>query len=705
MLAELESSLTWSATPSAADGYGDPVLSVRNLSVIYPIGGSRRKVVHDVTFDLGAGETLGLVGESGSGKSSLVLAIARLLPTAAHTTGEVVFQGKDLLKVSNKELRKVLGAHLGVVYQDALRSLNPVMRVGSQLAELVRAHSANSETDQTVLSLLTQVGIPSAADRARLYPHEMSGGMRQRVLIAMGLGMHPQVLIADEPTTALDVTIQAQVLDLIGQLALNSGTATILVTHDMGVVAKMCDRVAVMYAGRIVEEGPTMEVFKNPRHPYTLSLLRAVPRLDTPPGAPYLVIPGKPLDGATDIQGCPFAQRCYATRDRCYVDRTSLVKVSPTQSSACLLTQSNPQRAVPQPSVLIKPVAVLTAAEIVQRPRLLEIKGLRRLYSPPHTLFGHRRGPVRAVDGVDLEIHVGEALALVGESGCGKSTFGRLLAGLERPDGGTVLHQGEDVTRLRGGALRLYRRRMQMIYQDPRSSLNRRLSIADAINEALALSGTPTRRRKARLNELFELVGLPASFVGRYPHELSGGEAQRAAIARAIALEPQLIIADEAVSSLDVSIKGQILNLLHELRRELGLTILFISHDLAVVRQVCDRAAVMYLGKLVEIGPTERLFSKPEHPYTVALRSAIPIPDPEVERKRVRLLLEGDSGNPAEPPPGCRFHTRCPVGPLKRPDRQLCREQEPLLVARSGDIGHRAACHFGELIRHELTAL
>lgn len=667
-----------------------PVLSVRDLTIGYQTDGNEVEVVHGVDLDLFAGETLGLVGESGSGKSSTLLGIARLLPDNARIfKGSVMLGAVDLVTADPGTLRELRGASLSVLYQDALRALNPVMRVGRQIEEVFAAHGRGDGARQTVIARLEEVGMPDPARRAESYPHQFSGGMRQRAMTAMSLAMRPPVLLADEPTTALDATIQAQVLDLLRGLAAELGSATIFVSHDLGAIAGISDRVAVMYDGRIIETGRTSDVYATPRHPYTAGLLRSVPRLDRSlHRLPYIA--GQPPSPAGESIGCRFVSRCPVASEVCHQSDPPLTELAPGRSTAC----HHPERAatafdVEMPSV-ISARTIARTEPVDSRESEVPVVSIRD--GVRH--FADRRGPpVRALDGVDLAIVSGEFLGLVGESGCGKSTLGRILAGLDSVDSGTVEFQGRDVNRLGSGDRRALRRRSQMIFQEPRGSLDRRMTVGDQILEGLRNAGVPRERRNARIAELLELVGLPTSSATRHPSNFSGGQAQRIAIARALSVEPRLLIADEAVASLDVSIKGQVVNLLRDLQIELGLSVLFISHDLGVVRQVSDRVAVMYLGQLVELAQTDTLFDSPKHPYTQALLSAIPVPDPVVEKQRRRILLIGDVPSPASPPSGCRFHTRCQVGPSANPERVECTGIEPTL-RWVGDS--HVACHFAE---------
>lgn len=667
-----------------------PVLSVRGLRVAYEVGGQQVEIVGGVDLDLAAGETLGVVGESGSGKSTLLLGIARLLPdNSSITDGQVWLDGVDLVTAPADRLREIRGSQLGVLYQDALRALNPVLRVGRQIEEVLKAHDRGKDAREIAVARLAEVGIPDPARRARAYPHQFSGGMRQRAMTAMALALRPAVLLADEPTTALDATIQAQILDLLRELASELGSATIFVSHDLGAVAGVSDRVAVMYAGRIIEMGATDNVYRKPAHPYTVGLLRSVPRIDRSlHRAPF--IPGQPPPPEEWGIGCPFAPRCPVATEVCTDVVPPLLDVASNHFSACHHADLAGSAFKVDSTESATNVTVRKASDGSRDPAtepLVSVSGGIRHFADRHG------PPVRALDGIDLDIMRGEFLGLVGESGCGKSTLGRILAGLDSVDRGDVSFDGVALRRLAASTKRAFRRRSQMIFQEPRSSLDQRMTVGDQIWEGLRNAGVGRKNRSARVSELLDLVGLPATAAQGYPAQFSGGQAQRIAIARALSVEPDLIIADEAVSSLDVSIQGQVVNLLRDLQRDLGLSVLFISHDLGVVRQVSDRVAVMYLGRIIEMADTETLFDAPRHPYTQALLSAIPVPDPVIERERHRILLTGDVPSPANPPSGCRFHTRCQIGPTILPDRIICIDTEPEIRPVGASL---TACHFAE---------
>jgi len=581
-------------------------------------------------------------------------------------------------------LRRLRGETVGFIFQDPTTTLNPVLPVGRQITEGQVAHGRLRQADAPARAaeLLGEVEIADPEGRARQYPHQFSGGMRQRAVIAMAMAGRPRLIIADEPTTALDVTVQAQVLDLLRRRQAETGAAIVLITHDLGVVAEVADRVAVMYGGRIVETGPVDALFARPRHPYTTALLESLPRLDTR-GGRLDPIPGQPpLPGALPA-GCSFHPRCRlaAGRPRCAAEEPPLRPVSAAagQAAACHFAEENPR---PKP-----PATVAGAAAAAAAAPLLQIEGLKVYFPLRSRVLQLTRGHVRAVDGVSLTVRAGETVSLVGESGCGKTTTGRAVMGLVPVTGGDIRFEGRSVVGLRRLAMRGVRRHMQYVFQDPFSSLNPVLPVEDVVAEPLRIHGLYDslggRRYIARL---FDMVGLSPTMFGRYPREFSGGQKQRIGIARALALKPRLVILDEPVAALDVSIQAQILNLLQDLQRELGLGYLFIAHNLSVVRQISDRVAVMYLGRLVEESDSDTLYEAPVHPYTQSLLSAVPVPEPAGRAGRGRIVLTGEIPNPAAPPAGCTFHPRC----FRASDR--CREKAPAFRPHPG-LPTRVACH------------
>jgi len=661
-----------------------PVLAVEGLAVEFSTAAGTVRAVDGVSWSVGAGETLALVGESGCGKSVTALSIMRLLarPAGRITGGRVLFGGRDLLALPESEMRAIRGRDVAMIFQEPMTSLNPVLTIGAQLAEPLTIHLGMNEAEARARSieLLGLVGISDAERRLGQYPHQFSGGMRQRVMIAIGLACNPKVIIADEPTTALDVTIQAQILELMKDLSRRLGITLVLITHNLGIVARYADKLAVMYAGRVVEDGPAEQVFRAPRHPYTAGLLRSVPRLDQPRRQALETIEGLPPNLLRPPAGCRFAPRCAARIPACERD-PPLRPMELGRRAAC-------HRAEEMPSAL--PVAPAPTREARRRPQpevagLLQVRGLTKHFAVPTRGLMGGKAVVRAAEDVSFSIGRGETLGLVGESGCGKTTVGRLVLRLEEPTQGEILFGGRDIAAASEREMRALRTRIQVIFQDPYSSLNPRMTIGDTICEPLIhrlrMGRAAARERCAAL---LRQVGLPTEMAGRYPHQMSGGQRQRVGIARALAMEPEFIVCDEAVSALDVSVQGQIINLLEELQAELGLSYLFIAHDLAVVRHLSQRIVVMYLGRVMETAERDALYSTPLHPYTRALLDAAPVPDPEVERARAPRALSGELPSPLAPPSGCVFRTRCPMAVAE------CAATVPPL--REVRPGHHAAC-------------
>ncbi len=682
-----------------------PVLSVRDLRVSFPSEAGRVDAVRGVDVDLLPGRTLGIVGESGSGKSVTSLAVMGLLPEYAAVSGSITLNGRELLGLDDRRLSTIRGRELGMIFQDPMSSLTPIFSVGRQLVEALQIHQ-DLDGDvawKRAVELLDLVGIPSAAARARSFPHELSGGMRQRVVIAIAIANKPKVIIADEPTTALDVTVQAQILEVLKLAQAETGAALILITHDLGVVAGTADDVLVMYAGRPVEKAPVDELFTRPRMPYTIGLLGALPRVDAAAGAPLVPIKGNPPLLVDLPPGCPFEPRCPISIARCAEGEPELAPVlgtSAQHSAACIRADGiGDGRIDGAPVYALPPVPPSRATAVArdQRPAVLELTGVSKTYPLlKGALLKRRVGWVHAVCDVDLDIREGETLGLVGESGCGKTTTLLEIMNLRPPEHGTIRVCGVDVAELRGrDAERDLRRRLQMVFQDPMGSLDPRLTAFDILAEPLRALGVTDRAAIARrVEDLMELVGLDPADSDRFPTAFSGGQRQRIGIARALATSPSLVVLDEPVSALDVSIQAGVINLLNELKAELGLSYLFVAHDLSVVRHISDRVAVMYLGRIVEVGPVHEVFVNPRHPYTQALLSAIPVPDPQVERTRERVLLRGDLPSPTGSFPGCRFVNRCPLHLALDGARQArCRNETPAL-AGGANFDHRNACHF-----------
>jgi len=667
------------------------LLDVAGLSVTFPTRNGDVPAVRNLTFSLDSAETLGIVGESGSGKSSAALAILGLLPDHAQVTGSVRCYGRELLGRPEDELAHVRGGTIAYIPQDPLSSLNPAFTIGWQVAEpiWIRQGIGRDAAFRRAAELLEAVGIPRAAEQARRYPHEFSGGMRQRVVIAIAMAGDPDVIIADEPTTALDVTVQAQVLEVLRAAREQTRASVILITHDLGVVAGMADRVLVMYAGKLVETGLADDIFYRSKMPYTLGLLGSLPRLDLAQTEPLHPIPGSPPALLSLPGGCPFAPRCPLSYQRCLTEDPSLSPVAAGHRSAChRLAELHAGTLVfrtERAGLTAPPITGSAGGEPV-----VSVTALVKHYPVRGgRLVRRQAGEAHAVCGVSLELRAGETLGLVGESGCGKSTTAKTILQLLRPTAGSVRFEGRELTTQGRRQLRPLRQHMQVVFQDPFASLDPRMPVGDIVAEPLRVHGRWDRRAgPRRVEELFRLVGLNPEHRNRYPHEFSGGQCQRVGIARALTLEPKVLILDEPVSALDVSIQAGVLNLLAALQDRLGLAYLLIAHDLSVVRHTCDRVAVMYLGKIVESGTRSQVYDRPSHPYTQALLSAVPVPDPVFERRRRRILLIGEVPNATTPPSGCRFRTRC----WKAAD--VCAEQEPALAERGQ--GHPVACHFAE---------
>jgi len=684
----------------------EPLLQVADLSVTFPSEAGPVTAVRGLSYRVRAGEVLGIVGESGSGKSVSSLAIIGLLPRQARVSGSIRFEGNELLGRSDEELSKTRGKKISMIFQDPLSALTPVFTVGDQIAEAIQIHQDISKTSvmDRVTELLDLVGIPNPRQRAAAFPHEFSGGMRQRVMIAMAIANNPDLIIADEPTTALDVTIQAQVLATLQKAREATGAAIVIVTHDLGVIAGVADRVAVMYAGKPVETGRVDDVFYRPRMPYTLGLLGSIPRADMADG-PLTPIEGSPPSLIQLPPGCPFTPRCPMRVDICSQAEPQLAHMSESGEehySACHRSSEIEEKNPKSADIFLAPsTAPLSEVALPreQRTRVLDLTDVVKHYPLVKGAILHRRtGTIYAVDRISLDIREGETLGLVGESGCGKTTTILEILGLEQPAAGKIEVLGQDTRQLSAPERFAIRRQMSVVFQDPMASLDPRMPISDILAEPLQTHGVAESERASRIVELLQLVGLRPEHTSRYPHEFSGGQRQRICIARALALKPKFLVLDEPVSALDVSIRAGIINLLDNLKAELGLSYLFVAHDLSVIRHLSDRVAVMYLGKIMEIGKVRRVFSLPSHPYTQALLSAVPLPDPRKERGRRRIVLQGDLPSPADPPSGCRFRTRCQKfrAGLDDEQRKRCMEEEPMLDEQGTGVDHRAACHYAE---------
>jgi peptide/nickel transport system ATP-binding protein len=687
------------------------LLTVRGLETVFRTDEGVVRAVDGVDLHLAKGEILGLVGESGAGKSATAESLLRLIGSPGEVvSGTVDFDGRDILQLSDTELREFRGNDASMVFQDPTGTLNPTMSVGKQVAEAVASNDPeqpNGRVRERAVEIMQRVGIPNAAIRYNEYPHQFSGGQKQRIVFGIAIASEPDLLIADEPTTALDVTIQAQILDLLVELRDEFGMSVLFITHDLGVVREVCDRVLVMYAGSVVESGRVETLFEAPRHPYTKGLLASNPGLDADvvgdvdASDRLRVIKGSMPDLTGSFRGCKYADRCPGATEECRVDHPDLKTISDTDAGrevACYrhseiddisYRYDHQTRTLSwrKPRDNAMPGVPDARAEPV-----LSATGLKKHFhtgSVINDLLG-RGQVIKAVDGIDLSIDAGETLGLVGESGCGKSTVARAILQLYAPTEGTIVYQGNDITGASKAELRNIRSDLQVVFQNPQSSLNPRRTVGQIVRRPMKLHGlADTGGRRERARELITEVGLDERHLNRRPGDLSGGQQQRVAIARALAVNPELIILDEPVSGLDVSVQAQILNLFADLQEDLGLSYLFISHNLSVIEHVCDRVAVMYLGELVETGRTHEVFAPPMHPYTESLLSAIP----GRSNAQDRIVLEGDVPDPSNVPSGCRFHPRCP-----RKIGDVCEREVPATHKISN--GHKIGCH---LLRDEYS--
>jgi len=666
-----------------------PLLQIKDLHTDIEIRSGVVRALSGVDLHVNPGETLGIVGESGSGKTMTALSLMGLLPQGGKvSSGSIILDGQDLTKMPLHLKRKMRGTKVGMIFQDPLTSLNPTMKIGLQVCEPLRVHEKLSKRAALAraIEILKRVGMPRPEVVINNYPHQLSGGMRQRVMIAMALVCKPRILIADEPTTALDVTTQMQILDLIDELRDEYKMGVILITHDLGVVAGHTDRVAVMYAGRIVETAPTKTLFTEPKHRYTSSLMAALPERALAAGTKLFSIPGAPPSLTNLPKGCRFAARCLWATDECRADYPSL-SGDENHTFSCFhpVQEGDESPAVLQAMMDSgKAEDAVDATGQISHEVLLDVKEASREYESSGSGFFKRdKGVVSAVDRVSISVKKGETYGLVGESGCGKSTVGRLIAGLERPSGGAIELDGRDLATLKGrDAVRIHRD-VQMMFQDSYAAMDPRMRIDQILAEPMSIQKTGNARQIAeRIMEILEQVGLTEEILDRYPHEFSGGQLQRIGFARSLTLAPDLIVADEPVSALDVSVQAQVLNLMKDLQQELGLSYLFISHDLAVVQYMADRIGVMYLGRIVEEGPAREVVNNPKHPYTKALIDSIPVPDPEFVHDESAIKLTGEPPSAVNPPEGCRFRPRCPFA------GEECKVQ-PMLT----DEAHRVACH------------
>ena len=665
------------------------LLDVQNLRTHFKVGFDKTaKAVDGVSFQLEEGKTLAIVGESGCGKTQTANSIMRLIAGNGYNpTGKIIYQNQDLLQFSEESMRQLRGNEIGMIFQEPMSSLNPLYRIGNQLEEPLKLHQKiyKNVARKRCIELLDRVGIPEPQKRIDDFPHQLSGGMKQRVMIAMALACEPKLLIADEPTTALDVTIQAQVLRLMSDLQDQTGMSILLITHDMGIVNQMADSICIMYAGKIVEQGTRERVFENMSHPYTRRLFDSIPKQDD---IPYLLstIPGM-VPPATDYgEGCLFANRCEFVMDVCgSKDSTPCLLETGHQVSCHLYANKDFSFSDSEHEKMPAP------PRNVEEARLLSVKSLKTYFPVRKGVFKRVAAHIKAVDDVSLEFKRGSTLALVGESGCGKTTFGESLLRLNQYTQGSVSFHDRDIMTLTSGELKPIRKHLQIVFQDPAGSLSPRMTIEEIIGEGLDIhfADNSPEENRVRINNVLGEVGLPPSVLDRYPHEFSGGQRQRIAIARALVLEPEFLVLDEPTSALDVSVQAQVLNLLKELQSKHSLTYLFITHNLSVVHYMADTVAIMYLGKIVEQVPTKELFRNPRHPYTRSLLDSVP----SLGKRRPFETLVGDVPSPLNPPPGCHFHPRCPIYLNEPEGSQLAIKCRSTYPDKSGSESTFVACH------------
>ena len=678
------------------------LLQLQNLEVKYHTRGGILTAIRNVSIDVGVGEIVGIVGESGCGKSTVASATMRLLPQNGQISdGRILFQGRDLRRLDAEHMRAIWGQGMSMIFQDPMTSLNPVFSIKHQMVDRLLAHQqprtkmSRRMAQKHAVEMLNRVGIPDADQWIKEYPHQFSGGMRQRIMIAAALQSNPALLVADEPTSALDVTLEAQIIDLIRNMRDELSTAILYITHDLGVVAQLCDRVVVMYAGCVVESGDVFSVFKYPRHPYTQALLRSHPSYNMWTSR-LVTIRGRVPSLKELPTGCRFAPRCDLATAICHTSEPQYVTVG-EQRVLCHAFQASwtgdhPDTVIP--TIMAEQGDDHETDSLATKAVIVKMAQVRTHFRDRIGLLGQilrrRGGVVHAVDGVDIEIRRGETLALVGESGSGKTTLGRTILRLVNATSGDIWVGEQNITNLPQSKIRPMRAQMQMIFQDPISSLSPRKKVSSLLLEPFKIHNIPIAHTQ-KINELLEMVGLSSEQVDKYPHQLSGGQARRVGIARALALHPDLLVADEPTAGLDVSVAAGILNLLKDLRNEFNLTYIIITHNLNVISFIANRVAVMYLGKIVELADTAALLTEPKHPYTEALISAITVPDPELRDKRQRIILEGEIPSPRHPPPGCSFHPRCRYAEAR------CREEVPALhFIQNGT--RQVACHYPDKV-------
>lgn len=681
---------------NAGKSKGAPVLNVENLAVAYKVRKGEIEAVQNVSFNIHRGETMGIVGESGCGKSTVAWSIVNFLGANGYVKrGHIKFQGQDLVGKTGEELRRLRGDQIAMVYQDPMQALNPSMRLGEQMKEVLTVHRNMEEEEAATrcIEMLERVYMPDAANVMDRYPHQISGGQQQRVVIAMALLNNPALLIMDEPTTALDVTVEAAVLDLIAELRRVFDTAIMYITHNLGVVARVCTRVGVMYAGEMVERGTVEDIYGSPQHPYTQGLIRCVPKLGSDKAGSILYpIPGRVPPPNNRPSGCVFGPRCDYVQDRCRNERPELREMANGTAVRCHFAEE----IIADEWTPSEDMALPNLATAVQNgENIIEVNGLKKYYEVEGNSLRDVIGLgkpryVKAVEDATFSVPKGKTLGIVGESGCGKSTLIKTLIGLEDSTSGQATFMGFDITDEISNREQELIQELQMVFQNPDSTMNPSYTVGQQIGRPMERFKTvPKNQIRAEVIKLLNAMRLGENYFNRLPRQLSGGEKQRVGIARALASQPDLVLCDEPVSALDVSVQAAILNLLLEVQHELNTTLIFIAHDLSVVRFFSDYVAVMYLGQIMEIGPAEAIYAPPYHPYSEALLSAVPVPDPKVKQKRIRL--EGAVPSAIAPPSGCRFHTRCPRRELLPDGGQICEEEIP--PWREVGKGHRIFCH------------